>query len=137
MVYSNPLKNEMLYIILAFLEATYFVNAVGLFYLASLVEKKNAASSSTKKGITSVALPIGIIEGFETMIFYQIFIILPNYLAYSLSLFAILVSITIVTRRGAADPNPKTATNPPPNLPLPPLKRTTNRRIPNKGPMTH
>lgn len=55
------------------LEASFFINAAGLFYLSGLMIKKGLNSK-----FNSLILPKGLIEGFETYIFYCIFYLFPN-----------------------------------------------------------
>ena len=43
-------------------------------------------------------MPRGIVEGFETAIFYSIFLFFPSVLFYSLSLFLILMIVTVLHR---------------------------------------
>ena len=83
---------------LVFLEVTFFVNAAGLFYLSALIEKNIEARKKygDKKEVTSLKMPPALIEGTESICFFSAIIMLPDYTVYLYSLFAFLVTITIL-----------------------------------------
>jgi len=92
-----PLQDDKLrWLILCVLLSTYFVNAAGLFLLSALVEKRSV--DPKKRGTTSVVMPRGIVEGFETMVANQLFILFPQHASLLMGIFATLVAATILMR---------------------------------------
>jgi phosphatidylglycerophosphate synthase len=70
--------------------ATYYVNAASWMLLSALIEKGDA--------ITSVAMPAGLIEGFETIVFYSLFLLLPAWSNELFYVFSLLVAVSCVQR---------------------------------------
>lgn len=89
--------SEFGYLSLAFLLATFYVNAASWMYLAAILEKRNHGASTTGE-LTTVTMPAGLIAGTETIVFYSIFIIWPQYLAALFVIMGVLVVITIGQR---------------------------------------
>jgi len=94
-VVANPSNTK--FIILALLEGTYFVNAGGLFYLSAILEKAQAGAKQNKE-LTSVTFPSALIEGTETVVFYSLFLLAPQFVEMLFSTFAIGVTVTILQR---------------------------------------
>lgn len=82
--------------VLALLLGSYFVNAASLFMLSSLLEKRGKAGS--KAELTSVTMPRGLVEGLETMIAYQLFLLFPQQCVELMFGFFSLVCVTILLR---------------------------------------
>lgn len=80
-------------IFLSIMLASFYINAASWMYLSSILEK----NGTTKDGsFTSVIMPTGIVEGFETIIIYTFFYIFPDkivYLFLIMSLFTFLGAI--------------------------------------------
>jgi phosphatidylglycerophosphate synthase len=70
--------------------ATFYVNAASWMLLSALVEKGDA--------LTSLAMPKGIIEGFETIVFYSLFLLFPAWSNELYYLFAFLVAVSCLQR---------------------------------------
>jgi phosphatidylglycerophosphate synthase len=85
---------EVAFYVLALLLGSYFVNAASLFMLSSLLEKRQ----TTRKNLTSVIMPRGLVEGVETMVAYQLFLLFPTHCVFLMSLFCGLVVVTILMR---------------------------------------
>ncbi len=81
------------WLVLSLLLGSYFVNAAGLFMLSSILEKR-----SQQKQLTSVAMPRGLIEGVETMLFYQLLLLFPNWCQTLMTVFCAGVVVTILLR---------------------------------------
>jgi len=90
-------EQEMLPLVVCFLEAAYFVNAGLLFHASALCEKR-LQGAVVKGERTSVSMPPGLIEGFETMIAYSIFIAMPRHDLVLFTVFGFCVFITICQR---------------------------------------
>ncbi|ELR22768.1 CDPalcohol phosphatidyltransferase [Acanthamoeba castellanii str. Neff] len=82
---------------LSFLLGTYFINAASLFMLGGILEKRNLGAQ-TRGEKTTLTMPVGLIEGTETIIFYSLFIALPQHLTALFVLFGSLVAVTILQR---------------------------------------
>lgn len=79
------------------LEATYFVNAAGLFYLSALLERSNRGAKANGE-FTSLTMPVGLIEGSETIVAYTLFLLFPSLLLVGFALFGAGVATTILQR---------------------------------------
>ncbi len=79
---------------LALLLSSFYVNAASWMLLSALLEKRARSTVSQ----TSVAMPGGLIEGTETILFYVSFYLLPGYLAVLYLLMASLVLLTVFQR---------------------------------------
>mmetsp|Transcript_32005 Transcript_32005/g.42411 ORF Transcript_32005/g.42411 Transcript_32005/m.42411 type:complete len:113 (+) Transcript_32005:317-655(+) len=88
------------WVMLVYLEVTFFVNAAGLFFLSALIEKNAAARKnySDKKEVTTLKMPPALIEGTESIILFGLIILLPEAQFYLYAAFALGVTITVVQR---------------------------------------
>ena len=85
------------WVALAFLLAAYYVNSASWMYLSSILEKRGAGANRSAE-LTTVTMPIGLIEGTETVIAYFLFLLFPNQAAYLFICFALLVMVTVGQR---------------------------------------
>ncbi len=95
LVFSQP--SPTLWLLLALLLGSFFVNAASLMYLAAILEKRDRGAAFNKEK-TSVTMPPGLIEGAETVIFYSLFLLYPGRLETLFGLMAFLVSANIIWR---------------------------------------
>lgn len=93
LVAGSP-SNER-YLALAFLLAAFYVNSASWMYLAAVLEKHAAHSSDTQ---TTIVMPAGLIGGFETLVAYGIFLLLPSHITILFYTLAALVFITTLQR---------------------------------------
>jgi phosphatidylglycerophosphate synthase len=82
------------FIALAFLQMSYCVNAVGLLMLSTILQK----SDGNQKKYTTVIMPTGLIEGTETIIFYNILLLFPQHSTTLITIFTLLVFTTTLQR---------------------------------------
>ena len=75
---------------LACLLSSFYLNAVSWLYLSAILEKRKQGAVSQGEQ-TSVTMPSGLIEGGETILFYCLFLIFPGGLTFLFSLMALLV----------------------------------------------
>jgi phosphatidylglycerophosphate synthase len=75
----------------AFLLAACYINAASWMYLSALLEKKKAEP-------TALAMPAGIIEGTETVVFYTLVLMFPRFTVPMFAVFAFLVALTALVR---------------------------------------
>mmetsp|Transcript_17262 Transcript_17262/g.67172 ORF Transcript_17262/g.67172 Transcript_17262/m.67172 type:complete len:221 (+) Transcript_17262:160-822(+) len=93
LVVARP--SDISFTILAVMESTFFVNGASQFYLATLLEKRQLSEGSE---FTSIDLPVGLIEGTETMVLLTLAIVFHDLLDLWFSIFAVGVTINIVFR---------------------------------------
>jgi phosphatidylglycerophosphate synthase len=85
------------FIALSIMLGIYYLNGVSWMYLSSILEKRKQGAKETKEQ-TSVTMPGGIVGGTETIVFYILFIVLPQYIAILFYIFSGLIFITIIQR---------------------------------------
>jgi len=91
LVLAEPSQSK--FVALAWLLASFYVNAGSWMYLAAILEKRHAA-----RELTSVTMPRGLIEGAETILFYCLFLLFPQQLELLFVFMAFLVTITAIQR---------------------------------------
>ena len=79
------------------LEGTFFVNACSWMYLSAVLEKRAAGARACGE-LTTVTMPPALVAGFETVVFYALFFLLPARLELLFGLMATLVGINVVQR---------------------------------------
>ncbi|RMG96752.1 MAG: CDP-alcohol phosphatidyltransferase family protein [Chloroflexi bacterium] len=93
LVIANP--SFLAAISLAFMLATFYINAASWMYLSALLEKLQHANP---RRFTSVVMPEGLIGGAETIFFFSLFILWPDAIILLFGLFGTLVLATAVQR---------------------------------------
>lgn len=76
--------------VIALMLAIFYINAASWMYLSSILEKKGL---TTDEKLTSVVMPSGLVEGFETVIMYTLFYIFTDNIIF---LFIIMGIFTIL-----------------------------------------
>ncbi|MGB7341869.1 MAG: CDP-alcohol phosphatidyltransferase family protein [Phototrophicaceae bacterium] len=85
------------YLALIFMLGIFYVNSASWMFLSSIMEKR--AQGANKSGeMTSVTMVDGLIEGTETIIFYSLFFLLPQFMGLLFIIMGSLVIVTIVQR---------------------------------------
>lgn len=74
----------------AVLLGAFYINLGSWMYLSALLEKRRASAEAA----TSIFMPTGFVEGSETVIFYILFLLFPE---YAVVLFAAMAGLTIAT----------------------------------------
>lgn len=82
------------WIVVAVVIATFYVNAVTLGYTSALVEKRGRADA----GPASAAIPRGLVEGTETIVFFTIALAVPGAADVTLGVMAAAVAVTAAER---------------------------------------
>jgi phosphatidylglycerophosphate synthase len=80
-----------IYISLSIMLAVFYINSASWMYLSAVLEKRNV--KNTKKELTTVTMPTGLIEGTETIFTYTLFFIFSEYLPY---IFLAVSGLTII-----------------------------------------
>jgi phosphatidylglycerophosphate synthase len=81
--------------------AAFYVNAASWLVLSVLLEHRKH-NTKTWGELTSLAMPTGLIEGAETVVFYTMFFLFPGDLPLLFGVFGLLVVVTIIQRIGWA-----------------------------------
>lgn len=87
--------SSAVYPALAFLLATFYVNAASWMYLAAVLEKRRLGRTDK---LTTTEMPDGLVGGGATILFYTLFILFPAYLSQLFAVMAALVVVTIAQR---------------------------------------
>jgi phosphatidylglycerophosphate synthase len=82
---------------LAWLLASFYLNAASWMYLAAVLERRGAGSPAPAK-LTSVVMPAGLVAGTETIVFYALFLLFPGQLVPLFLLMAGLVLVGVAQR---------------------------------------
>ena len=87
--------SQSIYLALAVLLSIYYLNTASWMYLAAILEKRAARDSETA---TTIVMSAGLVGGFETIVFYSLFFLLPQYLLLLFSIFSALIFFTVIQR---------------------------------------
>ena len=85
------------WVVVAVLLATFYVNAVSWTYLAALLEKR-AMGAAASGATTSTTMPRGLVEGTETILFFTLALAWPAAAPEVLAVMAVAVGITVAER---------------------------------------
>ena len=91
------IDTRAVWITVAVLLATFYVNAVSWTYLAALLEKRTAGAAATG-ATTSTIMPRGLVEGTETIVFFTVALAWSSGAVATLAVMAGAVTVTIVER---------------------------------------
>lgn len=89
--------SDVRWIALVFLLAMFYVNSASWMYLAAILEKRSAGASANNE-TTTITMPRGLVAGGETIIFFTLFILAPQYAEYLFLLMGTMIGIGIVQR---------------------------------------
>ncbi len=81
----------------AVLEGTFFVNACSWMYLSAVLEKR-ASGAAASGELTTVTMPPALVAGFETVVFYAVFFLVPGRIVLLFGLMAAMVGVNVVQR---------------------------------------
>ena len=87
--------SQNVYQALAVLLSIYYLNTASWMFLSAILEKRAARDPETS---TTIIMPTGLIGGFETIVFYSLFFLLPQYITQLFIIFSLLILLTIVQR---------------------------------------
>lgn len=80
---------------LAFLLGAFYINAGAFLYLSAILERKNQGAKQGGE-LTTITMPVGIVEGAESAVFYSLFFLLPNHLTLLFLVFGTLTLATVL-----------------------------------------
>jgi len=81
------------YVSVALLLASFHLNTASWIYLSALLEKRKHGAASQQE-MTSVTMPNGLIEGGETIVFFCLFLLVPQAIV---PLFLLMALLTVAT----------------------------------------
>jgi phosphatidylglycerophosphate synthase len=84
------------YVVLAVLLASFYLNAASWMYLSGVLEKRGHGRNSDR--YTSLEMPEGLVGGTETLVLYTLFFLFPGQLPLLFGLTAALTAVTIGQR---------------------------------------
>ncbi len=87
--------SQSVYLALAVLLSSYYVNSASWMYMAAILEKRAARHPATT---TTIIMPAGLVGGFETIATYSLFFIFPQYIVQIFVIFSTLIFITVIQR---------------------------------------
>lgn len=61
----------------ALLLGSFYINSVSWMYLSAILEKQGSGASSNQE-LTSVTMPSALVEGAETIVFFSLFLLIPS-----------------------------------------------------------
>lgn len=82
---------------LAVLQGSFYVNTASWMYLSAVLEKRSMGAAARGE-TTSVSIPEGIVGGFLTIVYYCLFIVLPQYVLFWFYSMSFLVAAGILQR---------------------------------------
>lgn len=82
-------------LLLSILLGVYYINAASWMYLSSILEKRGRSDSNK---MTSINMPLGLVEGLETIVIYTMFFIIPQYFSLLIIIMGSLTMIGAVQR---------------------------------------
>ena len=91
------MQSQQNWIALVILLATFYVNSASWMYLSALLEKRNLGTAARGE-TTSITMPQGLVAGFETIVFFSLFVIAPQYLIHLFGLMTAMVIGGIIQR---------------------------------------
>ncbi len=91
------LDTRAAWLVLAVLQATFFVNAASWMYLSAVLERRGQGAA-TRGEMTTVTMPRGLVAGTETVVFYVLFLLWPEHFVVLASVMAAGVSVGITQR---------------------------------------
>lgn len=81
----------------AFLVAGFYVNITGLMYLSALFEQAGRGAEHHGES-TAITMPVGLVEGFETIVGFVIILALPSLATWTMAIGACLVLLSAAFR---------------------------------------
>lgn len=90
-------NSTWVWICCSFLLMSFYINVGSWMYLSSILEKIGVGAKQTGES-TSVAMPRGLIEGAETILFFTLFLVLPEWAGLLFPLFAALTFLGAALR---------------------------------------
>lgn len=91
LVVANP--SPMAWLSVGLLLASFYINAASWMFLSAVLEKRGGVNERT-----SIAMPTGIVEGSETILFYFTFLLFPSVFTELSIAMTVVVIATIIQR---------------------------------------
>ena len=89
------MNSSRAYLALAAMLALFYINTASWMFLSAILEKRALRNTVTQ---TSIIMPSGLVAGFETILFYSVFLLFPSQVITLFMIFTMLVLITVLQR---------------------------------------
>lgn len=89
--------HRTVWILAAVLLASFYLNTITWAALSALLEKRSAGAASTGEA-TSVTMPVGLVEGTETIVFVTVMLAAPGLIEWTMAVMAVAVTAGAVHR---------------------------------------
>ena len=83
------------YVILIIMLGIFYINTASWMYLAAILEKRATHDPETT---TTIVMPTGLVGGFETIVFFSLFILFPAHVTVFFLVYTVLVIFSIFQR---------------------------------------
>lgn len=83
------------YVTLIVMLGIFYINTASWMYLAAILEKQMSREPETK---TTIIMPTGLVGGFETIVFFSLFILFPDYVTVFFLVYIFFVIFSIFQR---------------------------------------
>ncbi len=87
--------SQNVYLVLAILLSSFYVNSASWMYLAAILEKRAARDPETN---TTIVMPAGLVGALESITIYSLFFVLPQHIFWLFIIFSALVFLTVIQR---------------------------------------
>lgn len=87
------LHETPVYIALSIMIGAFYINAAAFLYLSAILERRSLGAKQRGE-LTTIHMPKGLVEGFESIVFYILFFLFPQALGTLFLIFGALVVMT-------------------------------------------
>ncbi|MDW7754508.1 MAG: CDP-alcohol phosphatidyltransferase family protein [Brevefilum sp.] len=87
--------SQVRYVILIIMLGIFYINTASWMYLAAILEKRAKHDPETT---TTIVMPTGLVGGFETIVFFSLFILFPAHVTVFFLVYTVLVIFSIFQR---------------------------------------
>jgi len=87
--------SQSVYVALAVLLSSFYVNSASWMFLAAILEKRAARDPETT---TTIVMPVGLVGALESITIFSLFFVLPQYIFWIFIIFSALVFLTVIQR---------------------------------------
>ena len=87
--------SQNVYLVLAILLSSFYVNSASWMYLAAILEKRAARDPETN---TTIVMPAGLVGALESITIYSLFFVLPQHIFWLFIILSALFFLTVIQR---------------------------------------
>ena len=89
--------SESVWIVTALLLGAFYLNVTSWLYLSALLEKRGRGAQSRGEN-TSVTMPVGLVEGTETVVWFAVMLAVPSLVVWWMASMALAVALSASLR---------------------------------------